>query len=230
MAVLTRPSTILFAASAAAALASSRRWRAVASFGIGAAWPVGLLLFYNSVHFSHPLAGGYGGGLAWSTRWWLGTAGLVIAPSRGLLVYSPALILAPLGAWAAAGLAGKRILLWAWLGASVATILLYGTWSVWWGGWCFGPRFLCETTPILCLMFALACERLPAGAWRRAAWALVWLSITIQFLGVFGHHTEWNQRRKGSLDGRGFFSLADTQIQAHARHLLARICGRGAPQ
>ena len=225
MAVLTRPTTVLFALAAELAFLGSRRPKAAVFLGLGAAAPIGLLLLYNAVHFESALAEGYGSdALSWSTPWGLGVAGLVLAPSRGLLVYSPALILAPLGL-RAARFAGKRALLLAWFAAGIATILLYAKWRVWWGGWCFGPRFLCETMPIFCLMFALAYDRLRTGICRRAAWALVSLSMAIHFLGVFGHHVGWNRRHEGSLDGRGLFSLSDTQIEAHAIYFMERVAG-----
>ena len=231
MAVLTRPTTALFLLATELAFLGSRRAKAAALLGVGAAAPLALLLLHNAVHFGDLLAGGYGGdALSWSTPWWLGTAGLVVAPSRGLLVYSPALILAPLGLRAAIGLAGKRALLLAWLAAGIATVLLYGKWRVWWGGWCFGPRFLCETMPIFCLIFALGYERLPAGILRRAAWGLVCLSMAIHFLGVFGRDPGWNERHDCGPDGRAFFSPVDTQIEAHAVHLAERVAGRREPR
>jgi hypothetical protein len=49
--------------------------------------------------------------------------------------------------------------------------------------------------------------------------------MAIHFLGVFGHHAGWNRRHEGSLDGRGLFSLEDTQIEAHAIYFMERVAG-----
>jgi hypothetical protein len=86
---------------------------------------------------------------------------------------------------------------------------LYAKWHCWSGGWCFGPRFLCEALPIFCLLFALAYERLPAAGWRPAARALVALSVLVHLLGVFGNDPAWKARhgRQESL-----FAVKENQI------------------
>jgi len=60
-------------------------------------------------------------------------SGLLIAPSRGLFVYSPALLLALPGVKALSDsveppLLGARVLLFAWLAAATATLLFYARW------------------------------------------------------------------------------------------------------
>lgn len=222
MAVATRPPTILFAAASLGALGWQRSIRDALAVGAGLLPPLAFLLLYNQLFFGAAVSGGYG---AESTRWTtplhVGIAGLTIAPSRGLLVYMPALLLIPWGVRALRGRAtdlapGSRAALAAWLLAAAATLVLYARWHLWWGGWCFGPRFLCETLPILCLLFALAYER-SGDALRRVARGLVTVSIAVQVLGVFGDDRgAWNARH----DGASMFALRDTQIEAHLRHLL----------
>ncbi|HEX4714189.1 MAG TPA: hypothetical protein VH164_04605, partial [Ktedonobacteraceae bacterium] len=79
-----------------------RRWRGLTWLAAGSALPLGGLCLLNWLWFSNPFLGGYtndhweGGSL------WVGLAGLLIAPSRGVLVYTPALLLVPFG-WAKKG-------------------------------------------------------------------------------------------------------------------------------
>jgi hypothetical protein len=223
-ALLIRPTTGVFAAASILALASNRRWIATGIVTTACSLAGVLLLAYNQHYFGNWLAGGYlSESNSWPTPLRVGLPGLLIAPSRGLLVYSPAFLLLPFaGASLRTGsrLSGyERALVIAWLAASIATLFVYARWHMWWGGWSFGPRFLSEAVPVLALTFALAWQNLSArlGVFgRRVGWTLIWLSVTVHFIGVFGYHTEWNASH-GAAD---LFALTDTQIGARAQKLL----------
>jgi hypothetical protein len=229
MAILTRQSTALFALASVVALIGARRWRAGLIVTSAVAVFLGVLLSYNQYYFGSPVSGGYGSSArAWTSPVSAGLPGLVIAPSRGLLIYTPALLLLPLGIARilrrpARLSSDQRTVILGWLLAAAATLLVYASRVGWWGGWTFGPRYLCETLPVLLVCFAYAHE-FAANAWghwgRRVAWGLVVLSVAIHVAGVFGHRSEWNGRHG---DGSGMFDLADTQIEDHARRLLRRL-------
>jgi hypothetical protein len=228
MALITRPTTALFALATLVALCRRGGLPAIFKLILGAAGPIGFLLAYNLVYFNRPIAGGYGDEASlWTTPLALGFAGLLLAPSRGLLVYSPALVLAPWGLFRLRR--GNNhpscvvAVLSAWSAAAAATILLYAKWHEWHGAWCYGPRFLCETMPILCLLFALAYDRLQTMAARKLAATLVGLSVAVQFLGVFGNDTSWKERHASTGQSLSFFSPRDTQIEAHLRHVWRRL-------
>ncbi len=232
MAVITRPTTAFVALATGLALLAHREVRRSAWLALGGALPVAGLCLLNQVQFGHPILGGYAGEYqSASPPLWLGLTGLLAAPSRGALVYSPALLLVPFGAVAlcrrrapCTGL--HRSLLLAWLAAAGLTLLYYARWHDWKGGWCYGPRFLCEIMPLLCLVFAVGYERLGAG-WRRCAVGLVGLSVAVHLVGLFGYsgYEAWHKRHDFSDQGRCLFALRDTQIEAHARATL-RKCGR----
>ncbi len=233
MAGATRPSTIFFALATLGALAFERRGWALIAVVTGAIPPAIALLHDNWTNFGDPIFGGYlNENWSGSPPPWLGFFGLLLAPSRGVLVYSPALILGFAGVWRM--LSGNeeatrrtRGLLVAWIAASIATLLFYARWHEWRGGWCFGPRYLCETMPVACLLFGFAYVALRRPWQRSAAVALVALSVAVHFLGVFGHsgYVAWQNRNYLPDDGRGMFSFHDTQIEAHARALLQKISG-----
>jgi hypothetical protein len=125
-----------------------------------------------------------------------------------------------------------RGLLIAWLIAAGATVLFYARWYEWRGGWCYGPRFLCETLPILCLVFALAYADLRAGWQRWTAWGLIALSVAVHFVGVFGYsgYQEWQRRHALADQGRCLFALHDTQIEAHFRAVVGNLAGTAGPK
>jgi hypothetical protein len=243
-AVLCRPSTALFAAASGGVLLWQRRWRAALGLAAGGAGPLLSLAALNLRFFGSPLVGGYD-----QDNWtdhpplWVGLAGLTVAPSRGLFVYSPALLVAVVGAWrlrrdggltpgAQGGGPGEggpsaadRGVVAAWLAAAVATLAFYARWHDWRGGWCYGPRFLCETMPLWCLLFALGHASLRRGWARRLSGALVAASVLVHLLGVAGRggYVPWQERHADDASGLSMFSLDDTQIAAHARAALNKL-------
>lgn len=234
LAVLTRPTTAFFVLATGGTLLTQRRWHSFVWLVLGGMIPGIIFCHYNWLNFGHPLLGGYeDDNWAESPPLWLGLSGLLVAPSRGVLVYSPALLLAFLGAWMMIRRRDDepwtpvRGLILAWLAASGITLLFYARWHDWRGGWCYGPRFLCETMPTLCLLFAIAYSRLRSTWHRGAALSLVALSVSVNAVGVFGYsgYEAWQRRHELPDQGRCLFSLEDTQIEAHARALLRKLTG-----
>lgn len=235
LAVLTRPSTAFFAVSTVVALAAARRWRGVTWVIAGGALPGSLLLYYNSVNFDHAVVGGYWNEpFSASSPLWLGLSGLLIAPSRGVIVYSPAVLVALPGFWTLVrrhdeASATARPIVIAWLAAAAVTVVFFARWYEWRGGWSYGPRYLCETMPVLCLLVAMAYD----GFWkqwqRRVAHVLVAISVSIHVIGVFGYsgYEAWQRRHPAGDQGRSLFALEDTQIEAHTRALLKKLMALG---
>lgn len=116
---------------------------------VGAAIGIAPLLAYNDLAFGSPVEQGYGV-KTFATPIQTGLYGLLASPSRGLFVYTPYVIfafLAFLRAWRWPGeVAGRlRGLSLAW----IAALVLYATYSEWWGGRVFGSRFLDDFAPVL---------------------------------------------------------------------------------
>jgi hypothetical protein len=227
-AVFIRSTTGLFAAAAVAGLLWRRQWRPLLGLLVGMVPPLVGLCLYNRAYMGDAMLGGYAQD-NWQTKtpFWLGFAGLLVAPSRGLLVYTPAFLLVPFGLWVIFRRreqtpASQRGMILLWFAAVTATVVFYAPWWAWWGGWCYGPRFLTECSPVLCLLFACAFAALRSVAARRAALVLVGLSILVHASGVFGHTDAWNDRRDGPSPEvtRHMFELHDTQIEANFRHML----------
>lgn len=236
MAVLCRPPTAVFAVATGVHLLVRRK--GVVPLTIGGLIPVAYLLTLNWAHFGSPLVGGYGTEVQIAPPpLWLGLGGLLVAPSRGLFVYSPALLLLPLGLLALRFPTDvqrpHRPLLLLWFVAAVVTVGLYSRWYDWRGGWCYGPRFLCEALPILCLLVAVGVDRIRSRVIRLGVWVLVGLSVVIHALGIYGgsEYEAWQRRhdpaaRPDDQYGECLFDLTDTQIEAHARGVWKKLGGR----
>ena len=125
-------------------------------FWILAGTAIGLapLLAYNDLAFGSPIEQGYGA-KSFATPIQTGLYGLLLSPSRGLLVYTPYVMFgffALFRAWRWPGEVAGRLrglsLVW------IAALVLYATYSEWWGGRVFGSRFMDDFAPILFVAIA----------------------------------------------------------------------------
>jgi hypothetical protein len=124
-----------------------------------------------------------------------GLGGILVSPSRGLLVFSPVAIAAFWGllrvfrdsrfsALRPVGLAG------------LALCLVVVRWTGWWGGWCYGPRLLADAVTLLAFLAIPVAEEIRN---RRAlavtfGVCLTW-SVAVQVVGAFAYDVVgWNNR------------------------------------
>lgn len=157
------------------------RMSAPALFAVGLAIGVLPLLAYNALAFGAPFEQGYGEKPFDVRTIWPGLYGLLLSPSRGILVYEPWTLFALAAfalAWTRSGLIALRLrgLSLAWVGL----LLLYANYLEWWGGRVFGPRFLDDLAPALVVAIAWGISQgLLAATWQRvlfwAATAWSWL-------------------------------------------------------
>ncbi len=93
-AVLNRPTTIFFLIATFLSLLIGRSGWKIAGMMLGGLVPAGILFHFNWSHFHNLLLSGYVDD-DWTTTppWHVGLLGLLVAPSRGMFIYSPALLL-----------------------------------------------------------------------------------------------------------------------------------------
>lgn len=132
----------------------------------------------------------------WHGSWFEGFYGLLLSPSRGMLVYSPVLGFALWGAvlvWR-----DKRFVVLRPLSLAAAMVLcLSAKWYDWAGGWSFGYRLLVDTMPLLALCGVAVADRVSRSRSLKALLAvtLVW-SVGVQVLGAYAYDvTGWNNRK-----------------------------------
>jgi hypothetical protein len=130
---------------------------------------------------------------AWSGHWPSGMAGLLVSPSRGLLIYMPIAALAAIGArdaWRDGPVPRYGL-----AAATAAFVVLWGKYAVWWGGHSYGPRFAADIAVPLALLASYPLARW-ATIGRRVRVlvivALAW-SMGIQAIGAACYPAgEWN--------------------------------------
>lgn len=144
-----------------------------------------------------------------------GFAGLLVSPNRGLLIFSPVVLVALAGLPRAAAEGYRSPLFWCAL-ALVTQYLLYGSYAVWWGGHTYGPRYLVDVLPaaVPLAAAAMAAHRHRAPARIAGAAALAW-SVTVAATGaVCFPHDRWNVDPSDvDRNHHRLWSVADNQIR-----------------
>ncbi|MCS7079206.1 MAG: hypothetical protein NZ585_04040 [Chloracidobacterium sp.] len=158
----------------------------IAAFSVGCS--AGLLLFgfYNVLRFGHPLDTGkfnIPGHPSFLGNPLYGIPGLLISPGKGVMWYSPPILLALFGY---AGLRAKapmtaRMM----LAASVTLVAFLGCISFYGGDWCWGPRYLLPVLPLWALTFAFLPQRTLLN-WTAAV--IVAAGVGVQALGLSLDH------------------------------------------
>jgi len=197
-ALLMEYTTILLVVPLAiyAIITAPRRLRdSLAGLG-GCLLPLGLLALYHTLCFSHPLSTGYAhlahrsfaevhdSGLMGMVSPDLKRLGIILAsPTKGLLFFSPWLLLAlpALVAGAVRPLSVKWRVAWLAIGAATILYLLFSAslqLSAW--GWSLGPRHLCPCLPFLVLSIGVLLRRGPFWA----SWTTRALLVLVPFSAV----------------------------------------------
>ena len=122
---------------------------------------------------------------------------MLLSPSRSLIIWNPFLLVLPFLAWASwRGRSGAR-LAHPVLGAATLLLLVQAGFSVWWGGWSYGPRIATEMVFLFLIGTILGCRPAdPAPVGRRAFAALMAafvLGAMVNLRGLYSPSTQyWN--------------------------------------
>jgi hypothetical protein len=143
-----------------------------------------LVLAYN-LHFFVRLLGAYLVPTFSLARLAVGLPGLLVSPSRGLLVYTP---WAAFAFWGAARLWKEKSPGWSrpLVVALAAIFVVHAGAGMWWGGWCFGPRYLTDLLPFLAWFLVPVWTSIRTRPVLRVAFAAtVAIALWVQVVGAF---------------------------------------------
>jgi hypothetical protein len=226
LAVLTRPTNVFLAAPLAFVVAR-RRARWLPAFGALAAVPVLLHALYCWRYLGTPWSTGQSVPAGnFSGDAWQGLAGLLVSPSRGLLVFSPFLVFAIPAAVAAFRRSDEdRLLERGLVIGSVAVLALYARWVLWWGGHSFGYRLITELALPLIVLVAFDWPRIRASRPAVVIFsaALAW-SVLVQGLGGWMFPSHFNARV--DQEQWTLWSLRDSELPLLVEKLLGHTRGR----
>jgi hypothetical protein len=140
-----------------------------------------LYLFSNWWRFGNISQSGYEGE-GWSTPFLAGLYGLTLSPAKGIIFYSPLIILATFGLirLGQRGFSAEVTLI---LALFITQLLIYSAWWAWEGGWVWGPRFLVPTLPFM-IMGLLPWLECPSPRCRIPLLLILTFSFFIQIIGA----------------------------------------------
>jgi hypothetical protein len=180
------PDVILAAALGVYGLVWAGRRRAVLLM-VTAALPMVVVLLYN-LHVARNVGGGYG--LIGKARFFqhdllTGVAGLLVSPTRGLLIFSPFLLfLIPAWRHLPRSREERRLTLAMCAGVAIQ-ILLYAK-TDWRSGLSWGPRYMTDLLPFLVWMLVPAVAALH-GIGRVGFRLAVGVAVVIEAIGAFSY-------------------------------------------
>ena len=158
-----------------------------AAFVAGAAVGVAAFAAYNIVRFGSWSDTGY-----WSTEFstslMRGLSINLASPERGILWYSPALLLLPLGVallWRQARTYVVAVALF-----FVPDVIVHSMYGNAYGGQSWGSRYMAPIVPLLCVFVGAAWQAASARG-RRWVWAVVGVSALAQFPALYVNHARY---------------------------------------
>ena len=243
--VSIRPTDALFAiATIVFAVATYRREAIFLFLGLPS---VLLSIGWNFYYFGTFLLGGY----STQTNLYSFTAdqfvrsflGILVSPSRGFFIFSPVMLFAIPGAFQVfKSRSGRdeKLLLCLTI-ASVTLFLNYCFFSVWWGGWTFGSRFMVDTLSIFCFLigYPLTTHIQKTYEGKRKLFnssficflTLMLISTSVEIVGAFtlssGNYS-WDTipaviDTRSSVGMSRLWSFRDSPIERSTRSLLHKI-------
>ena len=175
-----------------ASTASHRSRRPIMTALIAFAAPlllIGLgLMAFNLSRYGDPFNTGYLATETFSAIWIDGILGQLVSPGRGLLLFSPVLVLSFIGVFSFFRNHRAEALLA--LSIIFIHLLLYGKWFMWHGGYAWGPRFLIPTLPFWMLLLTPVADRVfPVTSSGNRVWQVIFgllfcISLVPQLLTV----------------------------------------------
>lgn len=136
-------------------------------------------LVLNEVRSGSLLQMGYTGE-GWTGNLWQGAYGLLLSPGRGVVFYSPLVLLAIPGfllLWRGGWQAEVTLI----VTLALIQIVMYALWWTWDGGWVWGPRFLVSTQPLFLLGIV---PWLDNGWGKRLLMGLATVGFAFQIIGA----------------------------------------------
>ncbi|HLY60139.1 MAG TPA: Gfo/Idh/MocA family oxidoreductase [Terriglobia bacterium] len=146
--------------------------------------------------------------------WWDGLAGLLFSPNRGLFIYTPWTIFA---IWGAVRIWKENYQGWGRyvLPGLAAVYLVHAQLGLWWGGGCFGPRYLTDLLPFLAIFLVPIWPRIRSSYFTTSIFALCAVfGLWVQIVGAYYYpNGNWDSTPMTlEADPRRVWDWSDTQL------------------
>jgi hypothetical protein len=188
-----RPTGAIVAVATTGYIAIERRDMLVQLILVGALWFAAFIALSLSI-YGRPIPDYYLGLGNFSARQIPeALAGVWLSPSRGLFVYSPICLWVLLAGFLHWGEIPHKRLACLAIAICVAQTFAVTCDSVWWGGFCYGPRLMSDAVPWIALIAILLCRTSLGGGASALAVAILLICATMNAPGALSYSTmTWN--------------------------------------
>jgi hypothetical protein len=232
-----RPTSFVVVICVAVYLLASQR-HSLLAYLIGSLAPIVAIASYNDRFLGSPWAFGQisaassialektGASGVWQTPLWMGLAGHLVSPSRGLFIFSPILAFSLIGIYRI-----WRESRWSFLRPltiAVGIVLVIESKHFdWWSGWAYGYRHVVDTCVLLAIFLIPAVRWFMPRKWLAVYFVLLAWSIAVQVIGAFAYDVVgWNFRWLGTrvlMPGRATSVIVTDPVEL--QHVLERGAG-----
>lgn len=229
MAVWNRPTNILIAVPMTIYVLVHHRAKFLI-YALGESIPMLLLCTYSLSYFGSISALGQAQSLnGFNANLLSGLFGLLLSPSRGLIVFSP-IFMFSFPFVGSALFTGTLSPVFRYFSMSIiACILVYSKWHNWWGGHSFGYRLLIELVPMLMLFLAVCWERyIYRHKLAQFIFAVLAIfSVYVHFLGMYIYPSSHFDSDPNNIDQHPerLWSVTDSELTRSTRIFFERVKG-----
>jgi hypothetical protein len=195
--------------------------------------------WYTNKYYIDLSNNGYSGQLlnSWLSPFPEGFLGMWLSPSKGILVYSPVLLLSLVGLYLVFRKGNWRReenLKYIVFGAIVVShTLVLSIWKHWYGGYGYGYRMASDVIPFMILLLVPYMKSVIYKKAKLLFWVLFTISIMVQIQGLIFFDSIWHAAYdRGFRNTSWLWSIRDSETAFNIRRILVKLglLERACPQ
>ncbi|OGC47173.1 hypothetical protein A2886_00820 [candidate division WWE3 bacterium RIFCSPHIGHO2_01_FULL_42_13] len=195
---------------------------------LGLVPPILFFTWYTNTYYLGIVNNGYSDQWfsGWQSKFPEGLLGLLLSPSKGILIYSPIIVFAIIGAYLALrNKQWKTNLNYVVLASVVLMhVLVMSIWKHWYGGWSFGYRMASDVIPFMILLMVPYVQSELFEKTKRWFYFLFGFSVLVQVFGIVFFDGIWHAAYDGGFKDTGWlWSIKDSEFAFNIRRLLVKV-------
>jgi hypothetical protein len=208
-------------------LSLSKKIKFILLFIFGVLPSILFFYYYNSTFYNDIQNQGYSNQIFknWLSPFPISFIGVWLSPSKGILIYSPILLL---------GISGillirksdnyyKRFYYLCLLAIFMHTLIM-SFWKHWYGGWSFGYRMSSDVIPLMVLLLAPVLNSEKFSHYRKVFTFLLVISVFVQIAGIVFFDGIWHAAYdKGFVHTQWLWSLNNSEAAFNIRRVLVKV-------
>lgn len=183
-------------------------------------------LFYNQFFYLTISNQGYASQIFenWKTPFFMGFLGLLFSPSKGIFIYSPALIFSAVGSFLTFRNRNENSIFKVFTLIVLLHLLIVGAWKHWYGGWSFGYRMASDVIPYIVLLLIPYVNSKLFVKTKTLFLILVGIAFLIEVMGLVFFDGIWHGAYdRGFKDQSWLWSIENSEIAFYIRRMLFKV-------